>query len=290
MPHPKDPTPADQHSVKPPPAPKGMQKNVRIAHLHECKRIGRPLVMMTAYDACFGAMADKSGADMILVGDTLGMVVHGFDTTLPVTMDMMVLHTQAVTRAAKRALVVADMPFMSYMVSVEEAVRNAGRLVKEGGAAAVKLEGRSEKILNTVAAIVEVGIPVMGHVGLVPQSVHALSGYRVQGREEKAAERLVNLAKGQEKAGAFAMVLECVPRALARRIASELTIPVIGIGAGDGVDGQVLVMHDMLGFTENPPRFVKKYANLGNATVRAFRKYGRDVREKLFPEDEHGFD
>ncbi|MBI5153740.1 3-methyl-2-oxobutanoate hydroxymethyltransferase [Candidatus Poribacteria bacterium] len=254
------------------------------------KRAGRPIAMITAYDTCFAAIADESGMDVILVGDSLGMVVHGFETTLPVTMDMTVLHTQAVVRGAPRALVVADMPFMSYQTSTEEAVRNAGRLMKEGGAQAVKLEARADSSLERISAIVDAGIPVMGHLGLVPQSIHALSGYRVQGRQQPEAERLIKLAAAQERAGAFAIVLECVPRDLASRISSELTIPTIGIGAGAGCDGQVLVMHDMLGFTQEAPKFVRKYANLRAGALRAFRKYARDVRERSFPAEENTYD
>jgi len=288
--------PAEEHdasapsSTRVPPAPRGIEKKVRIAHLHEMKRAGRPIVMLTAYDACFAQLADLSGADMILVGDTLGMVVHGHETTLPVTMDMMVLHTAAVARAAKRSFVVGDMPFMSYQASTEDAVRNAGRLIAEGGASAVKLEGHSESVVSKIRAIVDAGIPVMGHIGLVPQSVHALSGYRVQGRDEIGAERLLRFAVEQQNAGVFSIVLEAVPRDLGGRISRELAIPAIGIGAGAGCDGQVLVMHDLLGFTESPPRFARKYADLRAGVLRAFRKYGRDVRERSFPAEENSYE
>ncbi len=281
-----NPTPQEP---KVPPAPKGTETKVRIAHLWEMKRIGRPIVMVTAYDACFSQIADEAGVDMILVGDTLGMVVHGHETTLPVTMDMMVMHTAAVTRGSRRAFVVADMPFMSYQASVEDAVRNAGRLVQESGAQAVKLEGHSDRVLDAIKAIVDSGIPVVGHVGLLPQSVHAMSGYRVQGKTAEDAERIKLMAKAQEECGAFAVVLECVPRELSRQISQELKIPTIGIGAGDGCDGQVLVMQDLLGLTEKPPRFIKKYVDLRAGALRAFRKYARDVREHLYPEEEHWY-
>jgi len=265
------------------PAPPGTLKKVRVRHLREMKEAGRPIVMVTAYDAPTGEMADAGGIDLILVGDSVGMVVHGFDSTLPVSMEMMEMHTAAVARGAKRAMIVADMPFMSYQASVEDAVRNAGRLMK-AGAEAVKLEGNGDRVLDCIAAITEAGIPVMGHLGLTPQSVHALSGYRVQGREKEAAERLVVLAKAQEKVGVFAVVAECIPDVLATRLSAELIVPVIGIGAGNGCDGQVLVCHDMLGMTPKAPSFARRYVDLRAATVRAFRKYGRDVRERLFPE------
>ncbi len=274
---------APPRAFAPPAAPAGVLKQVRVPHLHEMKRAGRPIVMVTAYDACFAALADEGGVDMILVGDSVGMTMHGFDTTLPVTMEMMVLHTRAVTRGSRRAFIVGDMPFLSYSISVEEAVRNAGRLVQEGGAHAVKVEARNESILPVIRAIVDAGIPVMGHLGLVPQSVHQLGGFRVQGRDAESASQLIQLARAQEAAGAFSIVLEAIPRALAEQVTRALEIPTIGIGAGVGCDGQVLVMHDLLGLTENPPRFVRRYADVRAAALRAFRRWGRDVREKAFP-------
>jgi 3-methyl-2-oxobutanoate hydroxymethyltransferase len=287
---PTEPDAPDERPANlPPPAPKGVEKKVRIAHLHEMKRAGRPIVMLTAYDATMAALADDAGVDMILVGDSAGNVVHGLETTLPVTMDMMVVHTQSVARGAKRAFIVADLPFLSYQASREEALRNAGRLLKESGAAAVKLESSNPLLLDTIESIVQAGIPVMGHLGLTPQSINALSGYRVQGRGEEQAEHLVALAKAQEKAGIFGLVVECVPVELATRLSAELTIPVIGIGAGAGCDGQVLVMHDVLGLNPNPPRFVRKYADVRAASLRAFRKYARDVRHRAFPSDEESY-
>jgi len=275
----------DADAPRVPSAPRGVERKVRIAHLHEMKRIGRPIAMATAYDATMAAIADEGGMDIVLVGDSVGMVVHGFETTIPVTMEMMEMHVAAVGRGAKRSLIVADMPFLSYQTSVEDAVRNAGRLV-QAGAEAVKLEGFGERVLESVKAIVESGMPVMGHIGLVPQSVHALSGYRVQGRTEEDAERICRLARAQQEAGAFAIVAECIPASLAAKLAKELAVPLIGIGSGDACDGQVLVSSDFLGLTAKPPRFARKYVDLRAAAVRAFRKYGRDVRERLFPGDE----
>ncbi|MBX3728126.1 MAG: 3-methyl-2-oxobutanoate hydroxymethyltransferase [Candidatus Sumerlaeia bacterium] len=269
---------------KVPAAPKGVQTKVRIAHLHQMKAAGRPIVMVTAYDACFGALADEAGVDLILVGDSAGMVVHGYDTTLPVTVEMIEMHVAAVARGARRALIVADMPFMSYQVTPEEAVRNAGRFLK-AGAQAVKIEGHGPRIRETVRALSSIGIPVIGHIGLVPQSVHALSGYRIQGKTDEEAERLMTMARLQQEAGLSAIVLECIPHDLARRITAEVAIPTIGIGAGPHCDGQVLVMHDLLGLTEHPPSFARKYLDLRAGTLRAFRKYARDVRERSFPEE-----
>lgn len=274
-----DPTPPP----KVPPAPAGVARKVRIAHIRQMKDAGRPIVMTTAYDSCFGALVDEAGTDIVLVGDSLGMVMYGNDSTIPVTMDMMVLHTRAVRAGVRRALLLADMPFLSFQSGADQAVCNAGRLVQEGGAEAVKLEAAGDRTLEAIRAIVEAGIPVCGHVGLVPQSVHALSGYRVQGRSPESADRIRRMAVAQQEAGAFAIVLECIPEALAAEITKTLRIPTIGIGAGPACDGQVLVMHDLLGLTASPPPFAKRYANLRAGALRAFRKYGRDVRERLWP-------
>ncbi len=273
---------------KVPSAPGGIERKVRIAHLQEMKRAGRPVVMATAYDAQMAQMADQGAMDVILVGDSVGMVVHGFDSTIPVTMEMMEMHTAAVARGSKRSLIVTDMPFLSFQASEEEAIRNAGRLVR-AGAEAVKIEAFGDRVLDIVKALVQTGIPVMGHLGLVPQSVHALSGYRVQGRTEVDAERLKLLAKAQQECGVFAIVAECIPADLAAELSRSLEIPVIGIGAGNGCDGQVLVTNDLLGLTETPPRFARKYVDLRAGTVRAFRKFGRDVREGSFPGDDETF-
>jgi 3-methyl-2-oxobutanoate hydroxymethyltransferase len=247
------------------------------------KQSRRPITMVTAYDAPTAALADEAGIDVILVGDSVGMVVHGFETTLPVTVDMMVLHTAAVARGSHRSLIVSDLPFMSYQVSIEQALESAGRLMKEGGCAAVKLESATPSILATIRALVDAGIPVMGHLGLVPQSINALGGYRVQGREPQDADRLLEQAKAIESAGAFALVLEMIPAALGERVSREIRIPVIGIGAGAQCDGQVIVLHDLIGITQHPPRFARKYMDGRAGILRAFRKYARDVRERSFP-------
>lgn len=267
-----------------PKAPKGSEKRVRVAHLLAMKRTGRPIAMVTAYDSTFAEIADEAGMDIILVGDSAGMVMHGFETTLPVTMEMMLMHTAAVARVTKHAMVVADMPFLSYQVSVEEAVRNAGRFMQEAGAHAVKLEVGSPAGLDAVQAIVATGIPVMGHVGLLPQSVHQLSGYKKQGTTPADAKHILELAKAQEKMGIFSLVVENVPPELGDSIARKLKVPCIGIGAGRKMDGQVLVMHDILGLTSYSPPFARKYLDLRAGALRAFRKYARDVRERQFPE------
>jgi 3-methyl-2-oxobutanoate hydroxymethyltransferase len=245
--------------------------------------------MVTAYDYPSALLADQAGMDMLLVGDSLGMVVLGYQSTVPVTMDEMVHHTRAVMRANPAALVVADLPFLSYQASVTDAVYNAGRLVKEGGADAVKLEG-GRAMVPMVRAIVDAGIPVMGHLGLTPQSVVQLGGYRVQGREKDAADRIAADAEALVEAGVFSLVLECVPADLARRITAELPVPTIGIGAGPDCDGQVLVYHDLLGlFDRFQPKFVKRYVNLGEAIVKALADYREEVRQGKFPGEEHSF-
>src|SRR5882762_3241292 len=236
-------------------------KPVRVPDLRSMKEKGEKIAMLTAYDFTMARLLDRAGIDVILVGDSLGMVVLGYETTLPVTLDMMIHHTRAVSRGAKRALIVADMPFLTFQLSIEEAMRNAGRLIQEGGAAAVKIEG-GRQIVDTAKRLVDIGIPVMGHLGLTPQSVHQLGGFRPQGRDSEAAERLLKDAEVLEKAGAFAVVLESIPADLAGRVTEKLKIPTIGIGAGTQCDGQVLVSHDMLGLSENPPPFAKQYAKL----------------------------
>lgn len=246
------------------------------------KTAGDTIVMITAYDAAGARLVDAAGVDVILVGDSLGMTVLGHGSTLPVTMEDMVRHTAAVARAGTRALVVADMPFMSYQVSFEEALRNAGRLLAEAGAQAVKLEG-GEPIADLVGVLTDAGIPVMGHVGLTPQSVNVFGGYKVQGRDEASAMRLVADCLALEAAGAFAVVLELVPAELAALISEELAIPTIGIGAGNGCDGQVQVFHDLLGMGEFTPRHAKRYAEAGAAITRAVAAYAADVRSGAFP-------
>ncbi len=258
-------------------------KPVRVPDLKLKKQRGEKIVMLTAYDASMAQLLDQAGVDVLLVGDSLGMVIMGCPTTLPVTMAAMLHHTRAVVRGAQRALIVADMPFLSYQVSVAEAVRNAGRLLKEGGAAAVKIEG-GRPMLEVVSRLVAVGIPVMGHLGLIPQSVHQLGGFRRQAQREQDAERLVEDARALEQAGVFALVLESIPAELARTVTEQLRIPTIGIGAGPYCDGQVLVSYDMLGLYPGPkPPFVKQYARLGEAILEAARAYAEDVRAGRFP-------
>jgi 3-methyl-2-oxobutanoate hydroxymethyltransferase len=252
------------------------------------KRRGEPIAMLTAYDFTFARIFDSSGVDVLLVGDSLGNVVQGRDTTLPVTVDEVVYHTRLVSRAASRALVVADMPFGSYQVSEEEAVRNAVRMVKEGGAHAVKLEGGTA-MASTIERIVRAEIPVMGHVGLTPQAVHRMGGHRVQGRGEEGARRVAEDAQAVQEAGAFAVVLEGVPEQLAQAVTTELAIPTIGIGAGVHCDGQVLVMHDMLGLSDWTPSFVKTYANLGALAGQAARAFADEVANRKFPDEAHSY-
>ena len=244
--------------------------------------------MLTAYDATMARLLDRSGIDVLLVGDSLGTVILGCDTTLPVTLDAIVHHTKAVTNGAKRALVVADMPFMTYQVSVPDALRNAARLLQEGGASAIKLEGGNAAVSETVSRLVEAGIPVMGHLGLIPQSVHQLGGFRSVGRKQAEADKVIEDAHRLQHAGAFAVVLESVPSALAAKVTAELTIPTIGIGAGVNCDGQVLVSYDAFGlFDSFVPRFVKQYAKLGDAITQATREYIADVQSGSFPGSEH---
>lgn len=246
------------------------------------------LVAVTAYDYTFTRLADEL-ADILLVGDSLGMVVQGESNTLGVTVDQMIYHAKAVSKGARHAHVVVDMPFMSYQADVSDALRNAGRLMAEGGAEAVKLEG-GVSIARTVERIVDIGIPVMGHVGLTPQSVHAFGGFKVQGKTDSARESILQDALAIEDAGAYALVLEGIPADLAKQITAQLKIPTIGIGAGAGCDGQVLVCTDLLGLNPNfQPRFVKNFAHLGEATKSALQQYAREVREGSFPEPKHSF-
>lgn len=263
-------------------------KRIRMRDLIEMKRSGKKIVMATAYDYTMAQLVEAAGVDSILVGDSLGNVIAGYESTLPVTMDQMVYHAALVARACRRALVVADMPFMSYEVSVEEALRNAGRLMKEAGVAAVKLEGGRE-YAPVVKRLVAAGIPVVGHLGLPPQSIHAIGGYRVQGRTEEDAQRIIEDARILEEAGAGAIVLELIPAELGRRVSEALTIPTIGIGAGPHCDGQVLVTYDLLGMTDFHPKFVKRYAELGEVIRSAVSTYAEEVRTGRFPTEEHSF-
>lgn len=257
-------------------------------HIRAMKGDGR-IVCLTAHDCAIARVIDRSDVDLVLVGDSLGMTVLGYDTTLPVTMAEMLHHTSAVVRGVENALVVADMPFMSYQVSVEQAIENAGRFVKEAGADAVKIEGGAFRA-PAVQALVQNGIPTLGHIGLTPQSIRELGGYRVQGRRTDEAEALVADAQGLTEAGAFAIVLECVPAALATEITETVSVPTIGIGAGVGCDGQILVTNDLLGlYSDVSPRFVKRYAELGSAMADAFSAYRDDVQKGAFPADEHSY-
>ena len=260
-----------------------------ILDFKKAKENNERISMLTAYDYSSAKLIDEAGIDAILIGDSLGMVSLGYEDTLSVTMEDMIHHTKAVARATKNALVVADLPFMSYQTSVYDAVYNAGRLIKEGRAHAVKLEGGIE-MCDRIEVIVKSSIPVMAHIGLTPQSVNALGGFKVQGKDEKAAKALIEAAKAVEKAGAFAVVLECVPAKLAEIVTKELNIPTIGIGAGAQCDGQVLVYQDMIGmFSGFTPKFVKKYANIGDMMKEAFEEYKKEVKNGSFPSQEHTF-
>jgi 3-methyl-2-oxobutanoate hydroxymethyltransferase len=268
-------------------------KRVTVPEIGRMKAAGERITMVTAYDWTFARLLDEAGVDMLLVGDSLGMVVQGHDTTLPVTLDEMVYHTRMVARGAARAMVVGDLPFGSYQGSPDQAVASAIRLVKDGGAHCVKLEG-GLSMAATIERIAGVDIPVIGHVGLTPQSVHRIGGHRVQGRRHGSApggrERVLEDAKAVEAAGAFAVVLECIPLDLAAEITGALSIPTIGIGAGVHCDGQVLVLHDLVGFNDAwTPRFAKRYADLGREVVRAAQQYVAEVRDGAFPTDAHAF-
>ena len=268
------------------------QKKVTVPDLARMKAAGERITMVTAYDCTFARLIDEAGVELLLVGDSLAMVVQGHDTTLPVTLDEMVYHTRMVARGRRRAIVVGDLPFGSYQVSPAQAVESAIRLVKDGGAETVKLEG-GVHMADTIAAIAAVDIPVMGHIGLTPQSVHRMGGHRVQGRRHGhnpgGRERVVEDALAVEAAGAFAVVLEAIPLDLAAEITAKLTIPTIGIGAGAHCDGQVLVSHDLLGLSSWVPRFGKRYAQLAGEVVRATREFVDEVRGGQFPTEAHAF-
>ena len=267
-----------------------MERNpITTTTIRQMKEEGRPITMITAYDYAMARNVDEAGIDMILVGDSVGNVMLGYSSTIPVTMDAMIHHTQAVVRGTKYALVVGDMPFMSYQASEAEGLQNAGRFLKEGGCAAIKLEGGSE-ICPLVKKMVTAGIPVMGHIGLTPQSVNQFGGFKVQGKDIAAAQKLIDDAKALEAAGAFSIVLECVPAALAAKVSEMISIPTIGIGAGNGCGGQVLVCNDLLGFSNGfTPKFAKKYRDLHQEIVGAVSEYISDVRDRSFPAPEHTF-
>jgi len=247
------------------------------------------LACLTAADCATARLIDEAGIPLILVGDSLAMTVLGYETTLPVTVNEMLHHTAAVTRGVRNALVVADMPFLSYQISIAQAIENAGRFLKEAGARAVKIEGGAERV-ELVRALINNGIPVLGHIGLTPQSVHTMGGYKVQGRQANEARRLIEDAQALETAGVFALVLECIPATLGTEITAAVSIPTIGIGAGPGCDGQVLVVNDMLGMYERfVPKFVKQYANLNSSIREAVKAYLEEVKKGTFPDEEHSF-
>lgn len=263
---------------------------ITVPQIQEMKKRGEKVVMVTAYDANTARIIDEAGVDIILVGDSLGNVVQGLPNTLAVTVDEMVYHTKLVSRGAKNAHICADMPFMSYQLSTQEAVRNASRFIKEAGAEAVKLE-TTEDFLDTIYEIQKIGIPVMGHIGLRPQDVHKMGGYKIQGRDKAGAAELKELAKKAEDAGAYAIVLESIPRRLAAEITDSIRIPTIGIGAGPECDGQVLVINDLVGLSPEPmPKFVKKYANLKETMENATKEFISEVRQGTFPAEAHSYD
>lgn len=269
---------------------KAKDRPVTVRDFAEQKRKGEKIVVMTAYDALFGRLVDESGVDAILVGDSVGTAIMGYTSTLPVTLDHMIYHAAAVKRGVKRALVIIDMPFLSYQASIESAVLNCGRAVQETGVAAVKVEGGSPEMLDTVHALVRTGIPVMAHIGFTPQSVNTIGGARVQGREAESAARLMLEAKGLEQAGAFAIVLELVPAAVSAAVTKSIGIPTIGIGAGVNCDGQVLVLPDVLGLNDEfNPKFLKHYAEMAKDVREAIGAFAKDVRSGAYPDAEHSF-
>jgi 3-methyl-2-oxobutanoate hydroxymethyltransferase len=265
------------------------RKKITPVDIQTMKQEGKKITMLTAYDYPMALLEDRAGIDIILVGDSLAMTVLGYENTLPVTMDEMIHHTKAVRRGAKYALIIGDMPFMSYNTSEREAILHAGRFMKEGGADAVKLEGGAS-VNEIVKAIVHAGIPVMGHIGLTPQTISMLGGFKVQGKDAQAAQRIIDDALILEEAGAFAVLLEAIPGPIAKRITERLKIPTVGIGAGIHCDGQVLVVHDMLGlFDRFTPRFAKRYVNLSELMLKAFGTYKEEVLNGTFPTDQHSF-
>lgn len=266
-----------------------MSRKKTIIDIHKMKHDGEKITMLTCYDYPTARIMDSCGIDIMLVGDSVGVVFSGYENTLPVTMEEMLYHTRAVVRSCAKALIVADMPFMSYQVGITDARINAGRLIKDGGAAAVKVEG-GVNIALTIKALVDIDIPVVGHIGLTPQSIHRMGGYKVQGKKQEQAERLIEDALAVEEAGAFAIVLEGIPQSLACKITETLSIPTIGIGAGSFCDGQVLVIHDILGLCEKySPKFVKRYADARELISGAVSAYINDVKSGAFPLDEHSF-
>jgi 3-methyl-2-oxobutanoate hydroxymethyltransferase len=263
---------------------------ITIPYLHKKKQQGEKIVALTAYDFPTAKIVDEAGIDLILVGDSLGMVVLGYENTIPVTMEEMIHHTKAVVRAAQRPLIVGDMPYFSFHLAVDETVRNASRFLKEAGAQAVKIEGASQKRLKLIETLVEAEIPVMGHVGLTPQSIYHLGQFKVKGKEIAEAKKIIQNAKDLEKAGVFGIVLECIPMELAREITPKLTVPTIGIGAGPHCDGQILVFHDLVGYANGYlPKFVKKYVDIHGSLNKALKEYVKDVKRGKFPGDRHSY-
>ncbi len=267
-----------------------MARRITAPRIQRMKGKGKKVVMVTAYDATFARLVDSADVDAVLVGDSLGNVIQGHETTLPVTLEEMIYHTRCVSRGLTRPLLVGDLPFLSYQASVEQAVISAGRLMKEGRANAVKLEGGA-CMAKAVRRLVDIGIPVMGHIGLTPQSVHAFGGMKIQGREDQRAEQILADAKALEEAGVFSIVLEGLPTPLAKRVTESVEVPTIGISAGPHCDGQVLVLYDMLALDETfKPRFVKHYASMGATVVDALNRFSSEVREGAFPDEEHSFE
>ncbi len=265
------------------------REKITIPDILEKKRQGKKITMLTAYDYPTALLVDRAGIDMILVGDSVGMVVLGYETTVPVTMDEMIHHTKAVTRGARFALIVGDMPFMSYNISERDAIAHAGRFIKEAGADAVKLEGGTS-VQSVVQAIVRAGIPVMGHIGLTPQTISQLGGFRVQGKTAEAAKKIIDDAKALDEAGVFSIVLEAIPAEITRRITESVGVPTIGIGAGIACDGQVLVYQDMIGlFDRFVPKFVKQYSRVGEIMLDSFKQFREEVEKEIFPGEEHSF-
>jgi 3-methyl-2-oxobutanoate hydroxymethyltransferase len=262
---------------------------ITIQDLLKKKKEKKKITMLTAYDYPFARILDEAGIDVIIVGDSVAMVVQGLENTLPVTMDEMIYHTRIVSRAVKNAMVIGDLPFMSYQASVEEAVRNAGRFLKEAGASGIKIEGGAE-ISEHIRAMTKADIPVMAHIGLTPQSIHRMGGYKIQGRTEESAKRLIEEAHIAEDAGAFSLLLEAIPMGLAQQITEDVTIPTIGIGAGPHCDGQVLVLHDVIGLFERfLPKFAKRYVSLKDEALKAIKTYKEEVEKGIFPSGEHSF-
>lgn len=270
--------------------PENKTQKVTVPLLLEMKRKKERITALTAYDYPTAKIVDDAGVDVILVGDSLGMVVLGYDNTIPVTMEDMIHHTKAVSRGTRRALIVGDMPYFSYHVSEEESIHNASRFLKEAGAHAVKIEGASRARLNLAKALVEAEIPVMGHIGLTPQSILHLGKFKVRGKDVEEAKRIVKEAQNLERAGVFSVILECVPLELARIITAKLSVPTIGIGAGPECDGQILVFHDLVGYLDTyMPKFVKKYANLYESLTQTIRTYSEEVKSGSFPDDKYSY-